>query len=258
MSNLVRFQNTLLKNVTTCYHNYLNLHLNDGEDTYLYPITTNGFKSIVPKIILDPHHPSFLSLAIWAKLKIKYKTRDRKYFQNFTVWERNDFRKDRAFLLDKLKETPKTQVFWTSSFLQPCVKNLTLKLDVVYLALFPILKLYSIKKKVLFCLDYCCRILSHWWIQKSPILTPITCISYHRKGFCDQCIFLNIINSNIGMSACLNLCKCIEILVPLIGHYTQNLPQKRNQGVFLHMHSSLPFARNSVQILSGYLDFALN
>lgn len=52
--------------------------------------------------------------------------------------------------------------------------------------------------------------------------------------------------------------KCIEILVPLIGHYTQNLTQKTKPGIFLHMDLSLLFAQNSVQILSDYLDFALN
>lgn len=39
--------------------------------------------------------------------------------------------------------------------------------------------------------------LSNWWIQRSLILTPITCISHYRKGLCGQNTFLNIVYSNM-------------------------------------------------------------
>lgn len=89
-------------------HNDLLSQWTDGEDISLSH-NYQRFKSIVPKIILDPHHPPLLSLTIWVKLKIKYNTRDRKYFQNFTAWGRKDFMKDRAFFLDNTKETPKNK-----------------------------------------------------------------------------------------------------------------------------------------------------
>lgn len=56
-------------------HNDLWSQWTDGEDISLCH-NYQHFKSIVPKTILDLHHPPVLSLTIWVKLKITYKRQE--------------------------------------------------------------------------------------------------------------------------------------------------------------------------------------